>query len=91
MWAGKPRNVNLSRLALARLEPRYHDKMALTIDDEMNVDMDNMDNMDDLFGDGSNCLLPEDHPPPKELYQRIEELRSSGCHQSVFSKTSLSP
>lgn len=57
--------------------------MALTIDDDMNVDMDNMD---DLFGDGSNGLLSDAHPPPKELYQRIEELRSSGCHQFVFVK-----
>lgn len=67
--------------------------MAVTIDDEMNVDMDNMDNMDnmdDLFGDGSNGLLPEAYPPPKELYQRIEELRSGGCHQFVFIKASLS-
>lgn len=61
--------------------------MALTIDDEMNVDMDNMD---DLFGDGSNDLLPEDHSIPKELYQRIEELRSSGCHQFVSNKAALS-
>ena len=61
--------------------------MALTIDDEMNVDMDNMD---DLFGDGSNDLLPEDHSPPKELFERIEELRSSGCHQFVSNKAALS-
>lgn len=73
---------------MARLELRYHDKMALTIDDEMNV---GIDNMDDLFGDGSDGLLSEDHPPPKELYQRIEELRSSGCHQFVSNIASLSP
>lgn len=67
--------------------------MAITIDDEMAVDMDNMDNMDsmdnidnmdDLFGDGTGALLSEASQAPKEVFERIEELRSSSCHQFVI-------
>lgn len=44
---------------------------------EMDVDMD------DLFGDGAG-MLPVSQPIPKEIYQRIDELRSSGACQSVI-------
>lgn len=54
--------------------------------DDMAIDMDNMD---DLFGDSTAGLLPEDSPPPKELIERIEELRSGGCHQFVTGTQTL--
>ncbi|KAH6719322.1 mediator of RNA polymeras-like protein II transcription subunit 16 [Leptodontidium sp. MPI-SDFR-AT-0119] len=48
--------------------------MPLMMDDEMN--------MDDLFGDGGGLSLPS-RPPTKELHQRLDELRASGCCQSI--------
>ncbi|ESZ94032.1 hypothetical protein SBOR_5610 [Sclerotinia borealis F-4128] len=46
-------------------------------------DVDNMDvDMDDLFGDGTGLSLPS-RPPSKELHQRIDELRGSGCCQGI--------
>lgn len=47
-------------------------KMPLMMEDEMD--------MDDLFGDGAGLSLPS-RPPSKELYQRLDELRGSGCCQ----------
>ncbi|KFX86163.1 hypothetical protein O988_09735, partial [Pseudogymnoascus sp. VKM F-3808] len=47
------------------------------MDDDMEVDID------DLFGDGAGGLLPPARPPPKELFQRVDELRGSGCCQSI--------
>ncbi|OBT52775.1 hypothetical protein VE04_06832 [Pseudogymnoascus sp. 24MN13] len=47
------------------------------MDDDMEVDID------DLFGDGAGGLLPPSRPPPKELFQRVDELRGSGCCQSI--------
>jgi mediator of RNA polymerase II transcription subunit 16 len=44
----------------------------------MDEDMD----MDDLFGDGAGLSLPS-RPPTKELYQRIDDMRGSGCCQLV--------
>lgn len=44
----------------------------------MNEDMD-LD-INDLFDDGTGLSLPS-RPPPKELFQRIDELRGSGCCQ----------
>lgn len=41
-----------------------------------------MDDIDDLFGDGAGLSLPS-RPPVKELYQRLDELRGSGCCQFV--------
>ncbi len=46
------------------------------MDKHMEVDMD------DLFGDGA-ALMSQPHPPPKKLFKRIDQLRTSGCHQSV--------
>ncbi|QSZ30359.1 hypothetical protein DSL72_004882 [Monilinia vaccinii-corymbosi] len=47
-------------------------------------DVDNMDvDMDDLFGDGAGLALPSRPPPSKELHQRIDELRGSGCCQGI--------
>jgi mediator of RNA polymerase II transcription subunit 16 len=48
--------------------------MPLMMEDEMD--------MDDLFGDGTGLSLPS-QPPSKELYQRLDELRGSGCCQLV--------
>ncbi|KAK0128828.1 mediator complex subunit [Cadophora gregata] len=48
--------------------------MPLMMDDEMN--------MDDLFGDGGGLSLPS-RPPTRELHQRVDELRASGCCQSI--------
>ena len=45
----------------------------------MDTDMD----IDDLFGDGAALSLPSHPPPSKELLQRIDELRGSGCCQYV--------
>ncbi|KAI9737316.1 MAG: mediator complex subunit [Claussenomyces sp. TS43310] len=42
---------------------------------------DDMD-IDDLFGDGAGLPLPS-QPPPKELFQRLDELRRSGCCQTI--------
>jgi hypothetical protein len=36
--------------------------------------------INDLFGDGADLPLPS-RPPPKELFQRVDELRGSGCTQ----------
>ncbi|OBT45969.1 hypothetical protein VE00_03746 [Pseudogymnoascus sp. WSF 3629] len=47
------------------------------MDDDMEVDID------DLFGDGAGGLLPPSRPPPKGLFQRVDELRGSGCCQSI--------
>lgn len=44
----------------------------------MEEDMD----MEELFGDGAGLSLPS-RPPSKELYQRVDELRGSGCCQYV--------
>lgn len=49
--------------------------MPLMMDDEMN--------MDDLFGDGGGLSLPS-RPPTRELHQRVDELRASGCCQYVL-------
>jgi mediator of RNA polymerase II transcription subunit 16 len=38
--------------------------------------------MDDLFGDGAGLALPA-RPPPRELFERMDELRASGCCQYV--------
>jgi mediator of RNA polymerase II transcription subunit 16 len=48
--------------------------MPLMMDDEID--------MDDLFGDGAALSLPS-RPPSKELYQRLDDLRGSGCNQYV--------
>ncbi|TAQ88490.1 hypothetical protein B7494_g3202 [Chlorociboria aeruginascens] len=48
--------------------------MPLMMDDDMEVDID------DLFGDGAGLSLPT-RPPSKELHQRIDDLRGSGCCQ----------
>lgn len=45
----------------------------------MDIDMNEINDIDDLFNDGSLPLPPR--PPPKELFQRIDELRGSGCCQ----------
>ncbi|KAG4032195.1 hypothetical protein MFRU_007g01070 [Monilinia fructicola] len=50
----------------------------------MMEDVDNMEvDMDDLFGDGAGLSLPSRPPPSKELHQRIDELRGSGCCQGI--------
>lgn len=46
--------------------------MPLMMDEEMDVDMD------DLFGDGAGLSLPT-RPPARAVYQRIDELRRTGC------------
>ena len=66
---------------MALLELSFLHKMAINISDDMAIDMDNMD---DLFGDSTAGLLPETNPPPKELLERVDELRSGGCHQFVI-------
>jgi mediator of RNA polymerase II transcription subunit 16 len=48
--------------------------MPLVIDDTMEVDID------DLFGDGSALALPP-RPPPRELVQRLDDLRRTSCCQ----------
>ncbi|KAL3428047.1 RNA polymerase II mediator complex subunit sin4-like protein [Phlyctema vagabunda] len=47
------------------------------MEDDMDVDIN------DLFGDGTDLALPSRPPPAKELHQRIDELRGSGCCQSI--------
>lgn len=44
------------------------------MNDAMDLDIN------DLFEDGTDLPLPS-RPPPKELFQRIDDLRGSGCHQ----------
>jgi mediator of RNA polymerase II transcription subunit 16 len=45
------------------------------------MDEDDMDvDINDLFGDGAELSLPV-RAPPKELFQRIDELRGSGACQ----------
>jgi hypothetical protein len=39
-------------------------------------------NVDHLFNDDSLLMIPS-RPPSKELYQRLDELRGSGCCQYV--------
>lgn len=51
--------------------------MPLMMEDVENMEVD----MDDLFGDGAGLSLPSRPPPSKELHQRIDELRGSGCCQ----------
>lgn len=46
--------------------------MPLMMDDDMDID--------DLFGDGAGLSLPS-RPPTKELYQRVDDMRTSGCCQ----------
>lgn len=46
--------------------------MPLMMDDEMNVDH--------LFDDDAILMMPS-RPLSRELYQRIDELRGSGCCQ----------
>ncbi|CAD6446684.1 57a8b159-a03f-41bf-85e8-e000fc477235 [Sclerotinia trifoliorum] len=53
--------------------------MPLMMEDVENMDVD----MDDLFGDGAGLSLPSRPPPSKELHQRIDELRGSGCCQGI--------
>lgn len=48
--------------------------MPLIMDEDMDVDIN------DLFGDGAELSLPAS-PPPKQLFQRIDELRGSGACQ----------
>ncbi|KAH7026556.1 RNA polymerase II mediator complex subunit Sin4 [Microdochium trichocladiopsis] len=62
--------------------------------DEAAMQVD-LDDVDDLFGDGVPLALPP-RPPSKRLHQRLDELRRSGCCQGVaWSKTgtiaSISP
>jgi mediator of RNA polymerase II transcription subunit 16 len=54
--------------------------MPLMMDDDMDIDIN------DLFGDGADLPLPS-RPPPKELFQRIDELRGNGCAQYVATPT----
>jgi len=51
--------------------------MPMMMDDQMDLDVD------DLFGDGAGLSMPS-RPPSKELHQRIDDLRGSGCCQCVF-------
>ena len=46
--------------------------MPLMMNEEMELDINA------LFDDGTVVAQP---PPPKELFQRIDELRGSGCCQ----------
>lgn len=39
-------------------------------------------NVDHLFNDDSLLMIPS-RPPSKELYQRLDELRGSGCSQGI--------
>lgn len=48
--------------------------MPLIMDDDMDVDIN------DLFGDSADMTLPS-RPPPKQLFQRVDELRGSGACQ----------
>ncbi|CAG8972316.1 hypothetical protein HYALB_00001718 [Hymenoscyphus albidus] len=48
--------------------------MPLMMDEEMD--------MDDLFGDSAGLSIPS-RPPSKELYQRVDDLRRSGCCQAI--------
>lgn len=48
--------------------------MPLMMNDDIDLDIN------DLFDDGTVLPLPSG-PPPKELFQRVDELRGSGCCQ----------
>lgn len=48
--------------------------MPLMMNEDMDIDIS------DLFDDGTGLSLPS-RPPPKELFQRVDELRGSGCCQ----------
>jgi mediator of RNA polymerase II transcription subunit 16 len=48
--------------------------MPLMMNDDMDIDIN------DLFGDETVLSLPS-RPPPRELFQRVDELRGSGCCQ----------
>jgi mediator of RNA polymerase II transcription subunit 16, fungi type len=61
------------------------DKMPLILEDTINEAMQvDLNDVDDLFGDGVGLPLPQIHPPSKALHQRIDELRSRGCCQCVY-------
>ncbi|KAF7546627.1 hypothetical protein G7Z17_g8306 [Cylindrodendrum hubeiense] len=53
--------------------------MPLILDNPMPVDLNDVD---DLFGDGVGLSLPV-RPQSKQLHQRMDELRSRGCCQAV--------
>lgn len=53
------------------------DKMPLILDNPMPVDLNDVD---DLFGDGVGLSLPV-RSQSKQLHQRMDELRSRGCCQ----------
>ncbi|GJN83792.1 mediator complex subunit [Purpureocillium lilacinum] len=55
------------------------DKMPLMLDDSMNVELNTVD---DLFGDDVALSLPV-RSQGRHLHQRLDELRSRGCCQSV--------
>lgn len=55
------------------------DKMPLILDNPMPVDLNDVD---DLFGDGVGLSLPV-RSQSKQLHQRMDELRSRGCCQTV--------
>ncbi|KAH7171053.1 mediator complex, subunit Med16 [Dactylonectria macrodidyma] len=60
------------------------DKMPLILDNPMPV---GLNDVDDLFGDGVGLSIPV-RSQSKRLHQRMDELRSRGCCQSVaWSKT----
>lgn len=48
--------------------------MPLMMNDDMDLDIN------ELFDDGTVLALPS-RPPPKELFQRVDELRGSACCQ----------
>jgi len=64
-------------------------EMPLILDnamDEVSMQVD-LDDVDDLFGDGVPLALPP-RPPSKRLHQRLDELRRTGSCQGVaWSKT----
>lgn len=57
-------------------------KMPLMLDNSMNEPMqvDQLD-VDDLFGEGVGLSLSNVRTPSKQLYQRVDELRTRGCCQ----------
>ncbi|KAI1775011.1 RNA polymerase II mediator complex subunit Sin4 [Hypoxylon cercidicola] len=64
-------------------------KMPLILDNTMGGEamQVDLDDVDDLFGDGAPLALPP-RPPSKRLRQRLDDLRSRGsCQGIVWSKT----
>lgn len=73
---------DLDNLKMPLIIDDNDDRMDTTMGHEMagQVQVDHLD-VDDLFGDGVGLTLSNVRAPSKQLYQRLDELRTRGCCQ----------